>query len=193
MAHKMFPFDSVKGDRVYKSEDFANYFSGFITDGLIHNNGQVGFNLTGINNMGVTVSEGGAFIRGRQFLSDEPTQLIFEKPVNAYRRDMIILKLDLRTAKRSITLEIKQGIESYTKENLKDPILDDDTYIKEIGLYTVDLDYTSNVISQNSVKDVRGKYCTLANLTQFGGASIFVGEEEPDERFVKKYDIWLDY
>lgn len=193
MAHKMFPFDSVKGDRVYKAEDFANYFSGFITDGLIHNNGQVGFNLVSVNNMAVILSEGGAFIRGRQFLSDEPTQLIFEKPVNTYRRDMIVLKLDLRTSKRSITLEIKQGIDVYNKAELKDPVLEDDTYIKEIGLFTVDLDYTNNIISPANVKDVRGQYCTLANLTQFGGASIFTGEDEPDERFVKKYDIWLDY
>ena len=198
MSEQFFPFDSVrqadgKGDRVYKSQDWANYYKNFITTGLMHNNGQVGLDIKRIENLQVIFGEGGAFIEGRQYLLNEEKALQFEIEANHYRRDLVVLRMDSRINERSIKLQIIKGIPSLEEAQAIAPELARDENIYDLGLYTVLVKPQAVTINESDIVDLRGdlNYCTLSNPKGFGGASIFVGAEEPPAQFVKPGDIWM--
>ena len=198
MSEQFFPFDSVrqadgKGDRVYKSQDWANYYKNFITTGLMHNNCKVGLDVKRIENLQVIFGEGGAFIEGRQYLLNKEKALQFEIEANHYRRDLIVLRMDSRINERSIKLQIIKGIPSLEEAQALAPELVRDENIYDLGLYTVLVRPQAVIINQADITDLRGdlRYCTLSNPKGFGGASIFVGAEEPPAQFVKPGDIWM--
>ena len=198
MSEQFFPFDSVrqadgKGDRVYKSQDWANYYKNFITTGLMHSNGKVGLDVKRIENLQVIFGEGGAFIEGRQYLLNEEKALQFEIEANHYRRDLVVLRMDSRINERSIKLQIIKGIPSLEEAQAIAPELARDENIYDLGLYTVLVKPQAVTINESDIVDLRGdlNYCTLSNPKGFGGASIFVGTEEPPAQFVKPGDIWM--
>lgn len=198
MSEQFFPFDSVrlengKGDRVYKSQDWANYYQHFVTTGLMHNNGEVGLSVNRIENLQVVFNTGGAFIEGRQYLLNEEKALQFEIEENQYRKDLVVLRMDNRVNERSIKLKIIKGTPSLEEATATAPSLTRDENIYDLGLYTVLVRPQAVTIKQTDITDLRGdlRYCTLSNPKGFGGASIFVGTEEPPAQFVKAGDIWM--
>lgn len=56
-------FDSVNGDRRYSSEEFAEYFSSFLTTGIKNGGSNLQVTSTG-SSMQVNISPGIAMIRG---------------------------------------------------------------------------------------------------------------------------------
>lgn len=198
MSEQFFPFDSVrqadgKGDRVYKSQDWANYYKNFITTGLMHSNGNVGLNIDRIENLQIFISEGGAFIEGRQYLLNDEKALQFDVEANHYRRDLVVLRMDSRINERSIKLQIAKGIPSLEEAQAIAPELTRDENIYELGLYTVLIKPQAVTINKSDIVDLRGdlNYCTLSNPKGFGGATIFVGKETPNPKYVKIGDLWL--
>lgn len=192
---KFFPFDSVQGDRVYKSNDWVEYYKNFITDGLIHNNGKVGLNLISITNFALKISTGGAFIGGRQYILSEDIDIVFDIPEsNMYRKDLLVLRCDTRLHERSIKLTILKGEPAISEEAAKLPEIERSEYIYDLGLYSILTKPQAEQINLSDVKDLRGdkNYCQLSNPKGFGGSSIFRGSKEPNNQFVKAGDIWMD-
>ena len=198
MSEIFFPFDSVKdstgkGDRVYKSRDWSNYFKNFITNGLIHQNGKIGLNIVNIENLQITLGDGGAFIEGKQYLLSGEKALQFDVESNKFRKDLVVLRLDDRVNARYINLEIIKGEPTVLETDAVAPSIIRNDNIFDLGLYTVLIRPQATAILKADIKDLRGNpdYCTLSNPRGFGGASIFVGKSEPPAALVKPGDIWM--
>lgn len=192
---KSFPFDSYNYDRVYKSQDWVDYYKHFVTDGLCHDNGKVGLNLVSVANFELTLSSGQAFIQGRNYVNTDNFAVLIEKPEdNMYRKDFVVLRCDTRMNERSIKLTVLKGVPSLTEKDALAPSIERSEYVYDLGLYTVLSRPQASSIEQRDVVDVRGDlaYCQLSNPKGFGGASIFRGAIEPEKTYVKKGDIWLD-
>ncbi len=67
-------FDSKNLDRVYTAENFTDYLSGLICNGIFDNFGQC-FRLTASGDLNLTIGTGKAWIDGHYFLSDTPHTL----------------------------------------------------------------------------------------------------------------------
>lgn len=198
MSEQFFPFDSIKGedgrgDRVYKSQHWADYYKNFISTGLMHNNGKVGLNIESIENLQLNIGVGGAFIEGRQYILNETKSMQFNIEMNEFRKDLVVLRMDNRINERSIKLHIIQGAPSLKLEDAQRPELVRNENIYDLGLYEVIIRPQATNILSNDITDLRGDldYCTLSNPKGFGTATIFVGEELPDPQFVKIGDIWM--
>lgn len=115
-TEKSFPFDSVEltdgsYDRAYYSEDFADYFAKFISNGVYPNpsNNLLVESLN--NNMVLTVNAGSAFIKGRGYINKEPLYVTVSNADAAYNRiDFIVLQLNL--IDRKIKILYKEGVPS---------------------------------------------------------------------------------
>ena len=198
MSEKYFPFDSVKdsqgkGDRVYKSKSWSDYFKNFITSGLMHDNGEVGLNIINIENLQLTISPGGAFIEGKQYLLEEEKILQLETEPNRFRKDLIVLRMDDRINARYISIEIIKGEPTVLESDAIAPSMTRNENVYDLGLYTVLIRPQATSILASDIVDYRGNpdYCTLSNPKGFGGASIFIGEKEPNPQYVKAGDIWM--
>lgn len=192
---KYFPFDSSNGDRVYKSQDWVNYYQNFITSGLVHNNGKVGLNLKSVSNYELTLSEGSAFIEGRNYVNTGDLKIVLDIPeLNTYRKDFIVLRCDTRMSERNIKVVVLKGEPSLTENDAPLRELERSQFIYDLGLYTVLVRPQATEINISDIEDVRGqsKYCQLSNPKGFGGSSIFTGKEEPPAQFTKPGDIWMD-
>ena len=195
---QFFPFDSIKnaegkGDRVYKSQHWADYYKNFITTGLMHNNGNTGLAIEGVENLQLKVGAGGAFIEGRQYILNETKNIQFTLEMNEFRRDLLVLRMDNRINERSIKLHVIQGQPNLSLANAKRPELIRNENIYDLGLYEVIIRPQITTIATSDITDLRGdaEYCTLSNPKGFGGATIFVGETLPNPQFVKVGDIWM--
>ncbi len=79
MQKSMF-FNSSQGDRVYKAEDWADYFSSFIGNGVFPNPSS-GLQVMALTGMEVTVRIGKAWILCRLRLRVRQQGVAFEHPV----------------------------------------------------------------------------------------------------------------
>jgi len=101
IKEKSFPFDAVENelgldDRLYFSEDFADYFAQFVGNG-VYPNPSTGLKVQSLNNnMVVTVNIGSAFINGRGYINKENMAVAITPSHMSYnRKDMIVVQLDL--------------------------------------------------------------------------------------------------
>lgn len=115
-------FNSVSGDRKYKSEDFANYFKTFITTGVNPSPGSLKV-LKKSNNQ-VEISSGSGCINGYLYLNSNA--LTKSITVGTSRQDRIVLKLDL--INRTLSIFIKQGTTSAP------PVMQRDSSVYELSL-----------------------------------------------------------
>ncbi len=115
-------FNSVSGDRKYKSEDFANYFKTFITTGV--NPAPGSLKVLKKSNNQAEISPGSACINGYLYLNT--TALTKSIAVGTSRQDRIILKLDL--INRVLNIYVKQGTASAP------PALQKDASVQELSL-----------------------------------------------------------
>lgn len=115
-------FNSVSGDRKYKSEDFANYFKTFITTGI--NPAPGSLKVLKKSNNQVEVASGSGCINGYLYLNT--TALTKSITVGTSRQDRIVLKLDL--INRTLSISAKQGTASGP------PVMQRDTSIYELSL-----------------------------------------------------------
>lgn len=96
-------FNSVNGDRKYKSEDFANYFKTFIGTGI--NPATDNLRVIKVNNTQIKILPGSACINGYLYLNTiELTKTI----VNSISKiNRVILRLDL--INRTLAIAIVEG------------------------------------------------------------------------------------
>ena len=103
-------FNSVNGDRKYKSEDFAKYFKTFMSTGV--NPDKESLRVYKKNTTQIEIKPGSANVEGYLYLND--SSLIKSVTTGTSRIDRVVLKLDL--VNRTLNISIKQGTQSAAPE-----------------------------------------------------------------------------
>lgn len=149
-------FNSVKGDRKYKAEAFAEYFASFIGNGVFPVSGNTSSLATHLqvresSGMTVTVAAGKAWINGYLLHNFDDTAVILATATGVLDRiDRIVLRWSL--ADRAIDIAVKQGTYSSNPEpeTLR---RDDDIY--ELALADVYVTKGTLTIKQANITDLR--------------------------------------
>lgn len=107
MAESYFPFNSVDGDRVYKAEDFRNYFAQFIGNGVFYANANA-LKVVENGGMQVAVNAGAGWVAGAGYINDSTLTLTLANADGALSRiDRVVLRCSY--TERSIYVAVLQG------------------------------------------------------------------------------------
>lgn len=112
MAQRSYFFDSVAGDRIYTSADFARVFGAIAgRDGVIYGYGDE-LKVTPGTGMNVTVGTGAAFVQGRMLEVYGEAEVLPVEAADAVspRIDRVVVRLDLTSSERRVYLAVKQGV-----------------------------------------------------------------------------------
>ncbi|MCT4543481.1 MAG: hypothetical protein N4A63_08065 [Vallitalea sp.] len=142
-------FNSVCGDRKYKAQDFAQYFSSFVGNGVFPNPST---NLQVVSNddMTVTLKSGKAWINGYFYTNTDNLILTIENADGASNRvDRVVLRLDF------LNREVKVAVKKGTFGSAKAPTLQRDADIYELGLATIQVNRGAIKITQGDTTDTR--------------------------------------
>lgn len=133
-------FNSVGGDRKYKSEDFANYFKTFIGTGINPNTDSL--RVVRVSNTQVKILQGSACVDGYLYLNSGGVIKNIEN--NATRIDRVVLRLDI--VNRLLNILIIQGLAN------EPPKLTVNNSIHELSLAKIIINGTNLII-----EDERGQ------------------------------------
>lgn len=187
---KSFIFNEV----YYKAEDFRNYFSSFIGNGVFpipSNNLQVIAN----NNMTVTIKSGKGWINGAIYENTDNFILPITVADGALNRiDRVVLRFD--TKERNIHLEIKKGVFS---SNPVAQNLQRDTDAYELALADIQVRKGVISINQGDITDLRlnSDFCGLVTGTikQIDVTTLYnqftEGFKLKEESFEKQFFEWF--
>ena len=107
MAQKCFPFNSASGDRVYKAEDFRQYFAQFIGNGVFYNTAS-SLRVTENDGMKVQVAAGAAWVDGAGYINDSALSITLANADGALSRiDRIVVRCSY--AERNAYIDVLQG------------------------------------------------------------------------------------
>lgn len=107
MAESYFPFNSVDGDRVYKAEDFRNYFAQFIGNGVFYANANA-LKVVENGGMQVAVNAGAGWVAGAGYINDSTLTVTLANADGALNRiDRVVLRCSY--TERSIYVAVLQG------------------------------------------------------------------------------------
>ncbi|WP_153123289.1 hypothetical protein [Peribacillus tepidiphilus] len=148
---KSFIFDSVNGDRKYKAEDWTNYFSKFITNGVFPN---IASNLQVIadgTDMTVRLKAGAAWINGRMYENTDDLILPIDVADGVLNRiDRIVIQLSY--VNREIRAKVKKG--TFASSPVA-PTLQRDADVYELGIADISVNKGITSIKQSLVTDLR--------------------------------------
>ncbi|MEF9953425.1 MAG: hypothetical protein RR657_05045 [Peptostreptococcaceae bacterium] len=144
-------FNSVGGDRRYKSEDFAKFFKTFMTTGINPNKDSL--SVYKKSNSQIEIKPGSANVEGYLYLND--SNLIKTITTGVNRIDRVILKLDI--VNRTLSVVIKEGTQASAPE------LTRNNSVYELSLAKVTI--TGNDFT---IVDERG-HSNLCTFMQFTG------------------------
>lgn len=138
-------------DRLYDAEDFADYFSQFISDGVFPGNG-LALKVMAKSGHTVTVKKGSAFIEGYWYRLTEDTDITLS--INSTSRtiyDVIVVVLDREN--RIITLQKREDVSSFRPIN--------DGVKHELVLCAITLNSGASSIGDHNIEDKRvdNEYC----------------------------------
>lgn len=174
-------FNSVNGDRKYKADSFANYFSSFIGNGVFPNPST---NLQVIVNeaMKVSLRKGKAWINGYMYENTDSLSLDVEVADSVLGRiDRVVLRKDVK--ERKIFAYIKKGEFSSSP---KPPTLQRDMDAYELGLANININKGITTIKQGSIVDLRlnSELCGIAHglIDQVDTTTLF-----------EQYETWYKY
>lgn len=144
-------FNSVNGDRKYKAEEWAEYFSAFIGNGIFPNPSTNLMVQAAGGNMSVAIMLGRAWINGYFFNNTTDFNITLETADGILKRiDRVVVRLDFIT--RTITLAVKKGT------NASSPIappIQRDADIYELALADIYIPNGAINISQSNITDLR--------------------------------------
>ena len=108
-------FDSRGLDRTYTAEDFTNYLSSLICNGILDTYGDC-FKVTANENLSVTIGTGKAWIGGHYFINDSPYTLDLSRYVDKSMSKYLIIGIycDTSDAVRKCDIEVKAGTAATT-------------------------------------------------------------------------------
>lgn len=148
MAEKYGFFNAVETssgvyDRTYNAEDFASYFSKFISDGVFADPTN-GLKVSAQSGLKVTVKAGSAYIDGYYYELTEDTTLTIQVNSSSYvQTDSVVVRLD--KVNRKVSLELKRNNTSVSRTST----------VKELQLATIKKDVGSSSVSAADITDKR--------------------------------------
>lgn len=158
MEKSMF-FNSREGDRRYKAEDWADYFSSFISNGVMPLPSS-GLQVVSGENMTVQLREGKAWINGYFYNNTDYLNLTLDFADGVLNRiDRIVIRWDLTA--RSILAKVKKGVPSAQPVA---PTLQRDADVFEIAVADVLINKGATAITQGNITDQRlnGELCGVS-------------------------------
>lgn len=186
-------FNSVNGDRKYKSEDFASYFNKFITNGVFPNP-STNLQIMAGDGMNVVIKAGSAWING--YVYDNTTDLILPvDPADGVlnRIDRIVLRYD--TINREIKAKIKKG--TFASAPVA-PALQRDADAFELALADISIAKGVVSISQAYISDTRlnTDLCGIVNsLIQVDTTTLLnqyeAGMQAKEAQFTQDFNTWF--
>ena len=130
-------------DRTYNAEDFASYFSKFISNGVFVNPTD-GLKVSAKSGLKLTVKAGSAYIDGYYYELTEDTTLTIQVNSSSYvQTDSIVVRLD--KVNRKMSLEVKQNDTSVTRTST----------VKELQLATIKKGVGVASLSASDITDKR--------------------------------------
>lgn len=150
MAEKSFPFNSVSKDRIYKAEDFAEYFAQLIGTGIIYKTAEA-LKIKADSGMNVILQSGGAFVKGRGYINTNDLSFTIETADGVLNRvDRVVISCNYST--RAITAKIKKG--AYSAQPTA-PALQRDGDVYELAIADIYIGKGVTTISQAVITDQR--------------------------------------
>lgn len=130
-------------DRTYNAEDFANYFSKFIGNGVFVEPTN-GLKVSAQSGLKVTVKSGSAYIDGYYYeLTEDKTLTIPVNSASYVQQDSIVVRLD--KVKRKMSLELKQNNASVSRTST----------VKELQLAKIRKAVGATNLSASDITDMR--------------------------------------
>lgn len=180
MAEKYMFFNSTPDDRRrHQASDMADYWSSFLSTGLIHKDEEPFLKLEiaeGTNK--VKVSKGQAIVKGHLYMNTDNLELTV--PTDSEEKTyLIVLRWDNTIENRYIKLFIKEDDGLTRTES-----------IHELGLYKIKMKSNVTTIDKNDVEDLRLSeyYCGLAYSLVSVPTEYFYEEWD---KFVAEYTKWF--
>ncbi|MEK3933989.1 hypothetical protein MKY41_01610 [Sporosarcina sp. FSL W7-1349] len=145
-------FNSVDGDRRYKADDFAQYFSTFIGNGIFVRPSDGLQVMAAGNSMNVVIRPGKGWINGYYLINDEDYIYTIDKGDVALNRiDRIVMRLD--HIERKMSVGIKKGALS---TSLVAPALKRDADAYELDLADIYVAKGALTLSQAAITGAGG-------------------------------------
>lgn len=184
-------FNSVNGDRKYNAEQINEFFGGLISSGVLPGQLQV----TAKDGMTISVAEGKGFIDSHWVKNDSPYDLTLANADSVLDRiDAIIMKLDLTTEMRNITIRIKRG---NLMSNPTPPEMTRTSTVKEYCLATIRVKKGATSITQADITDTRAdnNVCGWVTglITQVDTADLFIQFQDAYEQQLRLMDEWFEH
>ncbi|MBY6907014.1 hypothetical protein HYH70_15630, partial [Clostridium botulinum] len=193
-------------DRVYKAENYAEYFASFIGNGVFPNP-STNLQVIGTDRMQVIVKPGKGWINGYKYENTDDLILPIDFADGVLHRiDKIVLRYDV--VEREIRAKIKKG--EFASEP-KAPQLTRDADMYELGLADIKVNAGSISITQVDITDLRlsKEFCGIVHGTveQVDTTTIFnqylewykniTGKTEQDLQDIKgnletDFNIWFN-
>ena len=143
-------FNSVNGDRRYLANNFAEYFSTFIGNGVFPDPA-IGLQVQAKLNMTITVKPGKGWINGYYLINDGDFDLTISNADGVLNRiDRVVMRWDINT--RNIVVQLKKG--SFASSPVA-PALQRDQEIFELALADIYVAKGITSISQSAITDKR--------------------------------------
>lgn len=188
-------FNSVNGDRKYKADDWALYFSKFITNGVFPN---IASNLQVISdgtNMTVKLKAGAAWINGYMYENTADLNLNIDVADGVLNRiDRIVIQLSY--ADRLIKTVVKKG--AFASSPVA-PSLQRDADIYELGIADIAVNKGITTITQSMITDLRlnTSLCGMVNsLLQADTTAIFNQYQDwfnqKSVDYENEFESWFD-
>lgn len=188
-------FNSINKDRLYKAEDYAQYFSSFIGNGIFPNPST---NLQAIanNNMTVTLKLGKAWINGYFYFNNDDLILSIDAADGVLNRiDRLVIRFD--TVNRNITAKIKKGTFASTPVA---PTLQRDADGYELAIADIYVVKGAVSITQANITDIRldANLCGLVSGTveQVDVTTLFNQYQESfqlkENEFEQEFENWFN-
>lgn len=169
-------FNSVNGDRKYKSEDFANYFKTFIGNGI--NPKTDNLRVVKVSNTQIKVLSGSACINGYLYLNTaELTKAI---STGVTRIDRVVLRLDI--VNRLLNIAIVQGTST------SPPALTRNSSVHELSLAKITIKNTTI-----TVEDERGQVSLCGYMTFLGKDDLQAMWNLFNQQWGEQKEIWKDW
>lgn len=179
-------FNSAPGDeRWHYASDFADYFGGVLSDGILHTDKQtdLGLRVSVVTGTLTTkVSVGKAIIKGYAYENTTDLTLKHDIPEPTLKRiDRIVLRLDLSNSSRYVKLFVKKGTSATSPIA---PTLQRDQYIHELSLAQVLVRENTTQLLASDLKDER----MVESLCGLVSSIISV----PTTQFQEQWDTWFE-
>ena len=145
-------FNSVNGDRKYNAEDWADYFSSFIENGIfLTKNGRLGVNPSVSDEMNIFLQPGRAFINGYRYENEAPLRIDLQ-PADSLKNRIDSIVLQWKLSDRNIKAKVRSS------ELAENPVPVTPTRTKEIYeliLFEIFIPKGSKTTSFANIKDKR--------------------------------------